>query len=121
MGFFNDPSISQIEFLVRSDISSSKKSKTCGSSKPGRWRNGGAFVFCAGDCPFKSEPTHTSADACEKVTGCDASYQEVGRCRTRGGSQRMYIAFTSAKANKAEPILTLKPRGDITRNPRHRY
>ena len=82
MGFFNDPSISQIEFLVRSDISSSKKSKTCGSSKPGRWRNGGAFVFCAGDCPFKSEPTHTSADACEKVTGCDASYQEVGRCRT---------------------------------------
>ena len=30
----------------------------------------------------------------------------------------MYITFTSKKANKAEPTLALKPRGDVTRNPK---
>ena len=30
--------------------------------------NGSAFVFC--DCPFESEPSPTSADACGEVTGC---------------------------------------------------
>ena len=38
------------------------------------------------------------------------------RCSSRGGSRGMYITVTSAKANKAEPTLTLKPSGDITRN-----
>ena len=34
----------------------------------------------------------------------------------------MYITFASAqKANKAEPTLALKPRGDITRNPKQGY
>ena len=34
----------------------------------------------------------------------------------------MYITFTSAKhANKAEPTLALKPRGDVTRNPKQGY
>ena len=28
-----------------------------------------------------------SADACGEVTSCDAGFQEVGRCSTRGGSQ----------------------------------
>ena len=37
---------------------------------PGRWHNGSVFVFCPGDCPFKSEPSPTSAHACEEVTGC---------------------------------------------------
>ena len=31
----------------------------------------------------------------------------------------MYITFTSAKiVNKAEPTLAMKPRGDVTRNPK---
>ena len=34
----------------------------------------------------------------------------------------MYITFASAKiANKAEPTLALKPRGDVTRNPKQGY
>ena len=37
---------------------------------PGRWHNGSAFVFCQGDCPFKSEPSSTSAHAYGKVTDC---------------------------------------------------
>ena len=28
----------------------------------------------------------------------------------------MYITFASAKVDKAEPTLALKPRGDVTRN-----
>ena len=49
------------------------------------------FVFCSGDCPFKSEPSPTSAHAYGEVTG-----QDVGMCSTRGGSQGMYITFASA-------------------------
>ena len=40
-------------------------------------------VFCPGDCPFESDPSPTSADACGEVTGCNAGHQEVGRCSTR--------------------------------------
>ena len=51
-------------------------------------------------------------------TGC----QEVGKCSTRGESWGMYITFASAKiVNKAEPTLALKPRGDVTRNPKQGY
>ena len=32
-----------------------------------------------------------------KVTGCNAGCQEVSGCSTRGGSQGIYITFTSAK------------------------
>ena len=72
-----------------------------------------------GDCLFKSEPSPTSADACGEVTSCNAGYKEVGRCSTKGGSSGMYITFTSAKTrNKAGPTLALKPRADITRNPK---
>ena len=70
-----------------------------------------ALVFSLGDCPLESEPSPTSAGAYGEVTGCDAGGQEVGMCSTRGGSQGMYIRFTSA--NKTEPTLTLKPRGEI--------
>ena len=68
------------------------------------------------DFPFESEPTLTSADAYREVTNCNAGHQE---CSTKDGSQGMHITFTSAKeANKAEPTLALKPRGDVTRNPK---
>ena len=51
-----------------------------------------------------------------------AGCQEVGKCSTRGKSWGLYITFTSAKiANKAEPTLALKPRGDVTRNPKQGY
>ena len=67
------------------------------SGQLGHWHNGRAFVFCPGDCLFKSEPSPTSADACGEVTGCTVCHQEVGMCSTRGGSQGMYITFTSTK------------------------
>ena len=79
------------------------------------------FVFCPGDFPFESEPTPTSADAGGGVTGSNAGCQEVGRCSARGGSQGMFITFTSIKANKAEPTAVLKPRGDVTRNLKQGY
>ena len=48
-----------------------------------------------------------------------AGRQEVSKCSTRGESWGMYSTFTSAKiANQAEPTLALKPRGDVTRNPK---
>ena len=51
-----------------------------------------------------------------------AGRQEVGKCSTRGESWGMYITFASAKiANKAEPTLALKPRGDVTRKPKQGY
>ena len=51
-----------------------------------------------------------------------AGRQEVGKCSTRGESREMCITFASAKiANKAEPTLALKPRGDVTRNPKQGY
>ena len=64
--------------------------------KPGRWHKGSAFVFCLGDCPFKSEPSPTSADACGEVTDCTAGCQKVSMCSTRGGSQGIYITCASA-------------------------
>ena len=62
----------------------------------GHWHNGNVFVFRPGDCPFESEPTPTSADVCEEVTGCTVDHHEVGRCSIRGGSHGMYIILTSA-------------------------
>ena len=47
-----------------------------------------------------------------------AGCQEVGTCSTRGGSQGMYITFTSGIR---QPTLALKPREDITRNPKQGY
>ena len=46
----------------------------------------------------------------EEVTACDTGHQEVGTCSTSGGSQGMYITFTTAKkkSNKAEPTPKLK-------------
>ena len=62
---------------------------------------------------------------CTCMWGSDwlcAGCQEVGKCSTRGESLGMYITFASAKiANKAEPTLALKPRGDVTRNPKQGY
>ena len=63
----------------------------------------------------------TSATVCGDRTGCDAGRQEVGTCNTRGGSQGMYNISPLQKANKAEPTLALKPRGDVPRNPKQGY
>ena len=54
------------------------------------------------------EPSPTSADACGEVNDCAAGCQEVGTFSTRGGSQGMYITFTSTlKVYKAEPTSNL--------------
>ena len=41
-------------------------------------------------------------------------------CSTRGGSQGTYITFASAMRIR-QPALALKPRGDVTRNPKQGY
>ena len=41
-------------------------------------------------------------------------------CSTRGGSQGTYIMFASAMRLR-QPALALKPRGDVTRNPKQGY
>ena len=51
-----------------------------------------------------------------RVAGC----QEVGTCSTRGESQGTYITFDSAM-RISQPTLALKPRGDVTRNPKQGY
>ena len=89
--------------------------------QPGRWHNGSAFVYCPGDCLFESEPSPTSAHACREVTGrapaakrsaCVAPEVDLGECT---------FHLPLQKANKAEPTLALKPRGDVTRNTKQGY
>ena len=41
-------------------------------------------------------------------------------CSTRDGSQGMYITFASAMGIR-QPSLALKPKGDVTRNPKQGY
>ena len=74
---------------------------------PGRWHNGSAFVFCSCGCTFESEPSPTSAHACGEVTGCAPVAKRS--------------ASVAKIVNKAEPTLALKPRGDVTRNPKQGY
>ena len=81
----------------------------------------GRVVFCPGDCPFKSEPSPTYAHACGEVTSCAPAAKrsacvapevDLGECTLHSPPQ---------KVNKAQPNLALKPRGDVTRNPKHGY
>ena len=55
--------------------------------------------------------------------GSHAGHQEVSRCSTRGESQgTCNVTHTPLpSANKAEPTLALKPRGDVTRSPKQGY
>ena len=53
------------------------------------------------------------------MTDCTAGHEEVGISSTRGGSRGMYITFVSAKKQiRQNPFWALKPRGDVTRNPK---
>ena len=73
-------------------------------------RASGSQIFCEHE--FKSRQPHL----CNSMWGQDrlrADRQEVGKCSTRGESWG-----TNRNANKAEPTLALKPRGDVTRNPK---
>ena len=68
---------------------------------------------------FESRQPHL----CNSMWGQDrlhAGCQEVGKCSTRGGSRGMYITFASAMQIR-QPTLALKPRGDVTRNPKQGY
>ena len=55
--------------------------------------------------------------------GSHAGRQEVSRCSTRGESQETcnITRTPPPRANKAEPTLALKSRGDITRSPKQGY
>ena len=68
---------------------------------------------------FESRQPHL----CNSMWGQDwlhAGCQEVSKCSTRGESWGMYITFASAMRIR-QPTLALKPRGDITRNPKQGY
>ena len=55
--------------------------------------------------------------------GCHVGHQEVSRCHTRGESQGTcnITGTPPLSSNKAEPILALKPRGNVTRSPKQGY
>ena len=86
-----------------------------------RSRMGRSSDYRAGGQQFKSwHPTWNTHVA--KVIGCYAGIIHWQRCHTRGESQRTYIShMLPPSANKAEPTLALKPRGDITRSPKEGY
>ena len=46
--------------------------------------------------------------------------KSLATCSTRGGSQGRYIMFASAMRIR-QPTLAVKPRGDVTRNPKQGY
>ena len=46
--------------------------------------------------------------------------KRLATCSTRDGSQGTYITFASAMRIR-QPTLALKPRGDVTRNPKQGY
>ena len=93
------------------------------STRGGSWGNVHYVHFCksARSNPSKLSILPLLKYTCKEVTSWDAGHQEIGRYSTRGGSWGMYIMYTSAKVNKAEPTLALKPRGEITRNPKQGY
>ena len=62
----------------------------------------------------------TSAAVRGDRTGCMPAAKRFGKCSSRGGSQGMYIMFASAMRTR-QPTLALKPRGDVTRNPKQGY
>ena len=80
-------------------------------------RASGSQVFWEHE--FESRQLHL----CNSMWGQDwlcASRQEVGKCSTRGVSQGTYITFASTMRIR-QSTLALKPRGDVTRNPKQGY
>ena len=65
---------------------------------PGRWHNGNAFVFCPGDCMFKSEPSSTAAHACGEVTGCTPATKRSTSVAPEVDLGGIYITFAAAKS-----------------------
>ena len=88
---------------------------------PGRWHNGSAFIFCLGDCPFKSESSPTSAQKCGEVTSCVLAAKRSACVAPEVDLGECILHSLLQEANKAEHTLTLKHRGDITRNPKQGY
>ena len=85
--------------------------------------NGSAVVFCPGDCPFESKPSPTSVHACGEMTGCILATKRLAHVAPEVNLRECNITFARLlqKVNKAEPTLALKPRGDVTRNPKQGY
>ena len=60
----------------------------------------------------------TSAHLCGEVTGCMMSAKRSVHVVPEVDLGKVHHIHLRKKVNKAEPTLTLKPRGDITRNPK---
>ena len=89
--------------------------------KPGRWHNGSAFIICLCDCPFEYKPSPTSAHACGEVTSCTPSTKRSTCVASEVDLRECTLHAPLQKVNNAEPTLALKPRGDVTRNPKQGY
>ena len=90
--------------------------------KPGRWHSGSTFVFCPGDCLFKSKPSPTYAHACGEVTGCIAGCQESVGVAPEVDLGGMYITFASAKKQiRQNPLWLWNPNEEVTRNSKQGY
>ena len=63
------------------------------------------FVFCLGDCPFKSEPSPTSAPACGKVTSCVLAAKRSADVAPEVDLRECTLHSPPQKANKAEMAL----------------
>ena len=95
----------------------SRKGKVEGKTVVGREKD---LEDTATDRQFMRMLHKRKPHLCNSMWGQDrlrAGHQEVGKCSTRGGSWGMYIAFTSAMRIR-QATLVLKPRGDVTRNPK---
>ena len=93
---------------------------------PKSWVTGTMVVHSSSFCaiarlkPSQVPPLHMHVGSLAQWL--HARCQEVSKCSTRGESWGMYITFASTKiVNKAEHTLALKPRGDVTRNPKQGY
>ena len=84
--------------------------------EPCRWHNGSTFVFYPGDCLFESEPSPTSAHACSEVTDCVPAVKRSACVAPEVDLRECTLHSPLQKSmNKAQPVMALKPRGDVTR------
>ena len=61
---------------------------------------------------------HTSAHACWEVTSCMLAAKRSPWVAPEVNLGKCTLHLPLQKANRAEPTLALKPRGDVTRNPK---
>ena len=82
-------------------------------------------VYLCCICKYCS-PVSSPTNACSQVhvrewLGCEVGHQEVSRCCTGGESRGTCNLYASMQVRIRLPTLALKPRGDVTKSPKHGY